>query len=226
MAGTGSAPSSAARDRQRHHLGPLCKLCYSSPSCFPSQESFPKRFARLSKAVRCPQQPPHITFQAHVSLRGWAAACRAAGRQHCGLGCTGLGTPAPAPLWQQPRAGTSCPGREGRENGRSPVLLLPGAHLAPGLCCRPASRWGWAGGGREGPGTHISPRSKVPAGGGGTSQARGGHYQPLLFAFLCAIRPTPSPLGSKGSARIEAASFQRGNSLFPLISRQRGELDP
>lgn len=54
----------------------------------------------------------------------------------------------------------------------------------------------------------------------------GYHYQPLLFAFLRPIHPTPDPLASKGPTRVEVATSQRRNCLFPLISRQRGDLAP
>lgn len=77
----------------------------------------------------------------------------------------------------------------GWENGRSPVLPLPGAHLTPGLCCLLTSQWGQTGSSQEGPSAHISPQSEALAGGGGTSQAWG---VPLSAPPLCFPAPHPS----------------------------------
>lgn len=124
------------------------------------------------------------------------------------------------------RAGTGCPGREGQENSRSPVLPLPGAPLALGLCCPlPLGGARLAAAGR-GSAPVFHPRAKRWQVEEELARPTDCHYQPLLFTFLCAVHPTPDPPGSEGPAQIEAAAFWRGNVLFPFISRQSGEPDP
>lgn len=178
----------------------LVQPAFPPARLFPRRESFPKPFARLSKPVRRPQQPPRVTFQARVSPRG-----RAAGRRHrghgCGCGCPG--TPVPAHPGSIP--GLPAEGRGGRESGRAPGLPPPGAHLAPGP--PGGSR---AGGGPEGPGARISRRSEAPAGGGGAGRARGG---PLSASARPPVRRSPKdPLGTK--------------RLFPTSLHAKGRTGP